>query len=451
MTKVIFSFDIEDYINSHAADGVLWAAQLLRREGIRGSFNTAGMFAQALEKWGRQDIISELRDHHELTLHSHRHSMHPTINEYTDVADPYAAIDEVIEDETVGLEKLCRVFGVAPESIKTACPPGLSTSYAAHYAYAKMGFTIYDGDTLYDAYRNRPLFNCNIASLFYNTGLISGAFKQGREHIKEFVEQNVFSQDIFIFYHHPAWALIPSYCDLDNFNGVNTPSDRWILEEKRPEAEIQAFYENFQYLVELLKKDPRCEFATYGDIAKTLGGERVITKDMIPELRRQLDEELFPVTTPDSFSLSDIALACRDFLLGKEEHVCSDVYGFLATPHAATAPVTLSAEEVKALAKKLKDGRFLPEFLWAGDQKIGPADWLRAALAILDGEESYTVEPNSAWQIDLDQFPEYRDTYYNNRWIHCKEFEDRYLADRFRLQSWTIRLPKGTDRFIFPK
>jgi hypothetical protein len=33
--------------------------------------------------------------------------------------------------------------------------------------------------------------------------------------------------------------------------------------------------------------------------------------------------------------------------------------------------------------------------------------------------------------------------------MHTKEFEDRYLSHRFRLQSWTIRLPKGTERKIF--
>ena len=74
---------------------------------------------------------------------------------------------------------------------------------------------------------------------------------------------------------------------------------------------------------------------------------------------------------------------------------------------------------------------------------------MRAAMAvILDGAETVTVAPD-AWQIDLDQFPMYRDLSYKNTWVHCASLEDNFLSKRFRLQSWTIRLPKGTQRTIF--
>ena len=86
MTNVIFSFDTEDIINERGADGILRCARILREEGVRGCFNIIGLLPNALKKWGRDDIIHEL-EWHEIDFHSHSHSIHPTINEYTDKAD----------------------------------------------------------------------------------------------------------------------------------------------------------------------------------------------------------------------------------------------------------------------------------------------------------------------------------------------------------------------------
>ena len=72
-----------------------------------------------------------------------------------------------------------------------------------------------------------------------------------------------------------------------------------------------------------------------------------------------------------------------------------------------------------------------------------------AALAILEGAESYTIRPGLPKQIDLGEFPIVRELSYKNTWIHAKTLEDKFLSERLRLQAWTIRLPRGTDRFIF--
>ena len=53
------------------------------------------------------------------------------------------------------------------------------------------------------------------------------------------------------------------------------------------------------------------------------------------------------------------------------------------------------------------------------------------------------------FQIDMDQFPKMRDLNLRKMWIDLESFEDKYLSERGRLQSWTYRLPKNTDRKIF--
>ena len=62
MTYIVFSFDTEDYVNPHAADGILRCAEILRSEGIRGCFNVVAKLAEALVKWGRQDVIDALTE-----------------------------------------------------------------------------------------------------------------------------------------------------------------------------------------------------------------------------------------------------------------------------------------------------------------------------------------------------------------------------------------------------
>ena len=59
-----------------------------------------------------------------------------------------------------------------------------------------------------------------------------------------------------------------------------------------------------------------------------------------------------------------------------------------------------------------------------------------------------TLTP-APWQIDMDQFPAIRDLKLDGGWIHRADFRDEHLSRRARLQSWTYRLPRGSQRFIF--
>lgn len=139
-----------------------------------------------------------------------------------------------------------------------------------------------------------------------------------------------------------------------------------------------------------------------------------------------------------SLSLSDIMLACRDLLQGKTEHKCGDVYGFLDTPYAITRPVTLTAKDVTAASGQIKDGEFLPTKITVGGTDIGPADWLFAALEVLQGKDRVTLAPR-AQLPSLDIIPETRDAFFKGTWRHSDSFEDKYLSHRLRLQAWTLR------------
>jgi peptidoglycan/xylan/chitin deacetylase (PgdA/CDA1 family) len=126
MPKVIFRFDTEDYVNLQAADGVLNAIKPLNEAGIKGTFVVVAKFAEELKRLGRTDIIDALKEH-DIGTHSYGHSLHPTLNEYTDLEDYDEALRIFNETESMGNEILKDVFGI--DEIKTYCGPGASISY----------------------------------------------------------------------------------------------------------------------------------------------------------------------------------------------------------------------------------------------------------------------------------------------------------------------------------
>jgi len=445
MPYIVFSFDTEDYVNPQGVDGILRCAEILRKEGIRGCFNVVAKLAEALGKWGRTDVIEALK-YHEIDTHSYAHSMHPTINEYTDIEDYEEAKKRFFQNEWKARDILYHTFGV--DKLPAACPPGASTSYVAHYGYAEMGIPVYCGDYFVDEVRGRNIWSCNILCTDYHHYLDRYLIANDTAQIDADFEKIAQEKDMYVLAHHPQMAIVDEFCDMVNFYRGNTPEKEWKLSRRKPKEDTETFYAHFEYLVKKLKKDPRFKIITYEDLANIYcRDERVITADDIAGLKAQLDEYFFPVTTPDSFCVSDIFLACRDLLLGKPSHTCGTVYGFLEEPYAVSEAVTVSAPELRASAASIGDG-FLPQRIRVGSAELGPADWLRAALEVLCGAKSVMVTPAS-WQIDMTQFPKIRDLNLKGSWIHTLDFEDRYLSHRMRQQSWTYRLPKHTKRTIF--
>lgn len=444
MTKLVFSFDTEDYINEIGVEGIGDVAEALEEQGYKGCFQIVALLAKALVKWGREDVIERLKANHEIDYHSYAHSMHPTVNEYTDIADFDAALCKFYKREKKGIAIVEEIFD--QKGFAAMVPPGNSSSYVAHYGYAELGIPMCVATPPRDCVKNRPMSACNISCLSYDLFLDDFLLTATEEDIRRALDE-ISKKEYGVIYHHPQMHIIDCFADLLNFNGENVPEDKWVLSNVRSKEERERFCNNFRLLLSLIKNDPRFEVTTFSEIAKTLPKSRKVTLADIPAINKQLREAFFPITSPESLSLCDCMHACRSLLLGQTEHICGNSYGFLCEPYAISEPITLSADEIKQSAAELDLSRFLPEFIYIGDKKLGPADWLRGALAVLCGANEVTLVP-APWQIDLDQFPDIRDLAYKNTWIHTKTLEDRWLSDRFRLQAWTFRLPKDSDRMI---
>ncbi len=459
MTDIIFSFDTEDLANIAGLDGVLRTAEILRKHHVRGCFQTVGRLVEIMEQEGRTDVIEALK-YHEIDDHSLQHSLHPTINEMTDLEDYGKAHDTLMAYQRENHDILRRVFGIKqPPSF---CPPGLSLSYVGHYVAAELGESVYCGGIVFDCVHNRPAFYCNILSTDYNTCLEDTLLVRdndmvphavrSKEDLKAHYNKIAENQGLEITYHHPTMSMYSEWWDVVNCCGQNPPDGEMKESKRNPQEFIDGYYERFDWLVGMIKEDPRFRITTYENLAKEYPTDgRIVTRKDIPGLKEQLDEKFFPVTLPRSLCMTDLFHACRAFLQGQTSHECGFVHGFLEEPYTITAPVTVTRAEMEESAKHLPSYGFLPTSIKVGETVLGTADWLRAALAVLSGEDTVTVSP-AEWQIDLNQFPRLRDMCFGKcNWpIETPDtLKDVVLSKRARLQAWTIRLPEGTNRLVF--
>lgn len=437
MTDIIFSFDTEDFTSSRAADGILYEANLLKEEGVVGNFLLVGLLAKQLKKWGRDDVIEAL-SHHEIGTHTYGHTLHPMINEYTDIEDFYEAQKELICQESLAIDYIKETFGV--EKIYTACPPGNQKSYVAMYGYHKMGIPIY-ADTFCDTAEGTGAYYCNIFHVYYAFGIEWFLRDATDEQIKEKLDE-LAKREIAVIYTHPNMIIKSDFWDQLNYHKENlVPFGQWIEAEDLPAEITETVLKNMRKLIRFIKADPRFRITTYSKLTAELQkeGTRVVKREHISEIYKSLKEDFFPIQSPMSLSLSDMLLACRDFLLGKNEHTCGDVFGFLSKPYEIEKPVTVSANDIISACEQIKDNEFLPEKIKVGKEYIGPADYLYGALEVLLGAQSVDISPKQQLPC-LDCMPEVRDSDFKGTWQHSDSFEDNYLSDRLRYQSWTMRI-----------
>lgn len=439
MTDLIFSFDTEDFTSNAAADAILTEAEILRSHGVRGCFCLVGLLADQLTAWGRSDIIEALK-HHEINNHTLGHTLHPMIDEYTDIEDFEAAKNEVIRQETEALKKIANATGA--KRICASVPPGNQKCYAAMYAYADMGIPIY-ADTFCDPDDGSGSYYCNIFHIEYAFCLESILFDGGEKEIREMLDR-LASRKRAVVYTHPNASLFDEWWDILNYDKTNKCEfGKWKECRRRPEEKSRNFYNNLSLLLDIVKNDDRFRIVTYADVAEKLAKEepRTITRADIPGIREALAESFFPVSKPCAYSLSDIFCACTALLRGEKEHRCGKVYGFLSQPYSVTEAVRVTRDEMVKSAASIDISGFLPEKIKVGETDIGPADWLFAALDILCGKDMSEIVPKPQLPC-LDILPQVRDCSFKGTWRHSDEFEDRFLSERLRLQSWTMRFPE---------
>ncbi|MBQ7915155.1 MAG: hypothetical protein IJ315_00015 [Firmicutes bacterium] len=434
MTNLYFSFDTEDFTSNYAADGILEMANVLKEEGIRGNFCMVGLLAEQLQAWGRSDVLDALK-YHEIDFHSYGHSLHPCINEYTNVENFQEAYQEVIRQESAGIAAVKAATGV--KQVYAACPPGPNESYAAMYAYSDMGIPCYVGGMV-DTPDGSGAFWCNMFYLYYYAAF-EWTIPSGKMLEPEYIEALAARKNVII-YNHPNRLMYNQFWDAVNFkDGINHyPFGEWKEASRMSDEEREQLRKGIREFIRKVKLDGRFKFCTFSEATEEhCTGARILKPEDMKNLKEQLEQRFYPVKEPYSLCISDIFGAAVKFLKGDKLYAAGRVYGFLDTPYAIQELVKVKAEDVKKTASNVDLRTFLPSEFMVGEIKLGPADFLFAMLGALCGDEEIILFPRPQL-VDLSGLG-LLGNFRMDRWMFAKDFKAEILHKRTPLQGWTLR------------
>lgn len=115
VTKVIFSVDVEDDINSISEVGLERILHIFKMRRIKASFLLTGDELRKLTGQKKHNILNMLK-RHDIGYHSSHHSKHPTIPEYTRDLGWKEGLRRLKEREENDIELIQKTFGSFPSA-----------------------------------------------------------------------------------------------------------------------------------------------------------------------------------------------------------------------------------------------------------------------------------------------------------------------------------------------
>ena len=440
-TKVLFAFDMEDFVHPESADSVMALARTLEAEGVKGHFSCVGYFGYKLVERRRFDVLDALKKHLVGTQTLY-HSLHPNITEYTDIEDYAAARERAMRDECEGIGMLKAATG--HDRLWTSVLPGDGNTVVALYLYADLGIPFFlGGSGMYDDVSHcGDVWFCNQRHLTYSYEFRVEALTPGLPpvDVPSRLDQ-LAKRKVAVLFMHPCMLGCSEFWDGVNFNRCNRyPFGQWKLPKLRSRADRDEFLRRYRDLVRAVKADPRFEITDCAALDAARKSRRPLTRADIPAVRKALSERLGPVRMPGEWCVADVFRAAVRFLNGASASVPGKVYGFLYEPKGVREPTRVSVAALKAAAARLDVDGFLPPEIAVGAARIGPADFLFAALEALEtGADEVTVVPRDQLGDIRHYLPAMADVRFGKKWIYLPEYRDAWTSNRLRWQFWTFR------------
>ena len=438
VTDLLFFYDTEAFTARDAAQGVLEIANIMSEEGVTATFALVGKMAEALDRWGRQDVLKAMA-RHEIATHTWGHTYHPTTTEMADVADydlAYRTIRAQEEEAVAMLKKY--VPGL--KDVVSFVPPGNNEPYVAQYIYRDLGMKFTCGGSYCPNERGDQWY-CGMLQIPYVCTFED--FLPGHRPCdpEKFAAQLAKAKRAVI-YCHPQKVIDKEFWDILNFNGKNPPEgEPYRQAEKWTPAETAQYLDGIRKVTRYLKNDPRFRIVTPSQLAaEQKPRERMRLAD-VTFLRDELKRDFGPIDR-SGWCLCDVFRGAVLFLRGETCYDPSREFGFLEKPVGVTSPCVVTAADMKAAAAKIDLGGFLPSAIDVGGMRLGPRDFLMAALEILaTGAPTAKVEPIADQLGSFRAMPRLEKTVYTRKsWcVYSFDLKDDYVSDRLRLQLWTLR------------
>ena len=474
----LLSFDTEDYITPESDDIALAAAEILWKEGLRGTFNVVGEKARALQRRGRQDVIKALAQH-DVTVHTNLHSTHPTLSEYLEEKGWEDGVEEWLRREEPGVRSVSEIFGRFPVAwngagrgwgpqsaagLKRLGIPWLQNSKTytrdgdVHWFAGTLTYPTkcelpccgkyYDDAASDDDYQwfddilgNDKAFDKKLI-LFANQ--IEAAHREGFE----FVNLCMF---------HPTKVRSLAWWDYLNYmNGENPSEDAYQMPPAKPTEEIERSLINFRRLVTFIRDRTPVRVLTLSELVGVYSEtERLVSLADVEEMATEASDTVELVTEDWRASPAELLYLLTHwvenpsiFASTGREHVCF-VEGPTSPTPEQSQNISLdwpSLQHVAARAREfIRLNKRVPTALKLNGSHIGPATLYFALTQAMVRYSSQGILPKKI-QVHVErQFPsigeEIADEVMQSvpGWVHKPDLDASLLALHTKLQTWTLR------------
>jgi hypothetical protein len=470
---VLLWFDTEDYLLPASDDAAGRVAEILSARGIRATFKLVGEKARVLERRGRTDVIAALK-RHDIGYHSNLHSVHPTPAEYLAEHGWHDGVAEFVRREKGGARDVMRIFGVS--GLSCYGQPGSSWAPQTLAALRQIGVASYVDESDHVGFDERPFWYAGVLNVFNMGRNLTrmdlhepGGLERGRAEFKAAYDRlRAEGGGLISVYYHPAEWVHAQFWDAVNFRrGANPPREEWKQPPQRPAEQTAAAYQRFD------------DYVAY---QLSLPGVRHVTAADLPGLyTNRIRAEGADLDTVRALAASIASASALDVVRDPAGRVVSPaeqlaiVVGFLARAIGEDhlperVPVTSplgpsekppSTEPVELPWRSFRDALVdvqdhldihgqVPSRVFAGTQKIAPADFLRAAaaaaVAVLrmggGGKRSFpdrvAIPAGTALATErrvADDTPQL----FGGWIIHPEGFRAPRIVEQAKLQAWTLK------------
>src|SRR5690242_5863181 len=258
--------DVEDLITPESDDAARTCCEILSQENVAATICVVGEKARLLEQRGRGDVIAAL-DQHDIGVHTHLHSVHPTVLEYLEGKGWEDGIEEAIQREEPRVRAIQRVFGVTP-----SCwgGPGNTWGPQINAALAKLGVpaVVYAHTASPDdnphrfagqlAYPESRSFN---DEWYADETRTRTCVTRLCHDLRADARQGVLWRQVFLG--HPTRLLHEEFWDGPNFSaGANPPLTSCVSPRRKSAIDYDRVLVNFRRVVRALRMLPDIELCT---------------------------------------------------------------------------------------------------------------------------------------------------------------------------------------------
>jgi hypothetical protein len=475
--NVILWFDTEDYLLPADDDAAKRLAEMLSQRAILATFKLVGEKARVLEKRGRHDVISALRQH-DIGYHANFHSVHPTPSEYLAECGLMDGIAEFVRREGGGAADVRRIFSV--NTLSCYGQPGSSWGAQTiaglkQIGVAPGGVPCYVDEGTHVGLNGKPFWYANalvVYDMAPNWTRMDLHDPQAVEPAKKKVSAIVDrlrneGGGLVSIYYHPCEWVHQEFWDGVNFRrGANPPREEWKAPPQRPAAETEAAFKRFGEYIDHIRAIPKVRFVTATDLPRlypdTVRTEGAAEPDLAALAQRLAAKGVagvdFHVIENRAYSVADqfelLTVAVNELLDGKSPGFPLSTKGLLgpdSPPVPSTALIHLTWPAFRDAAKDVLDfiriEQRVPARVFVGADPVAPAGFLVALARVYEHRRQngkFPIEEGVDLGSNIEVLPAQhvaKDTpeLFGGWIIHKEGFRAPKIQDVARLQAWSLK------------